>query len=208
MRHLTKLSIGLILFLSLASFFVAAGPAAPKKEYFTEDELDLIRDAQDLSVRVPTYIKLAERRLVFLGIMEKSKEQIESERKAKEKRVKQEQKKPTLDSRANADKAPLDDTSYLEDFTNAELLHGYTQAIDEIMTNIDDAYNRKLDVRDPIEDLVKFTRDTVPLLEKYQPKNNSERSALQDAIDKANQASNDAKEALKIVPKTEKKRKP
>jgi len=208
MRHLTKLSIGLILSLSLASFFVAAAHAAPKKEYFTEDELDLIRDAQDLSVRVPTYIKLAERRLVFLGIMEKSKEQIEGERKAKEKRVKQEQKKPTLDSRANADKAPLDDTSYLDDFTKAELLHGYAEAIDEIMSNIDDAYNRKLDVRDPIEDLVKFTRDTVPLLEKYQPKNNSERSALQDAIDKANQASNDAKEALKIVPKTEKKRKP
>jgi hypothetical protein len=208
MRHLTKLSIGLVLSLSLAAFFAAAAHAAPKNEYFTEDELDLIRDAQDLSVRVPTYIKLAERRLVFLGIMEKSKEQIESERKAKEKRVKQEQKKPTLDSRANADKAPLEDTSYLEDFTKAELLHGYAQAIDEIMSNIDDAYSRKLDVRDPIEDLVKFTRDTVPLLEKYQPKNNSERSALQEAIDKANQASNDAKEALKIVPKTEKKRKP
>lgn len=204
MRHLTKLSIALLISFSLT----AATHAAPKKEYFTEGELDLIRDAQDLSVRVPTYLKLAERRLVFLGIMEKSKEQIEKERKEKEKRGKQEQKKPTLDSRAQADKAPIDDTSYLEDFTPAELLRGYTQALDEIMNNIDDAYNRKLDVRDPIEDLVKFTRDTVPLLEKYQPKNNSERSALQDAIDKANQASTDAKEALKIVPKTEKKRKP
>ncbi len=75
------------------------------------------------------------------------------------------------------------------------------------MTNIDDAYSRKLDVRDPIEDLAKFTRDTVPLLEKFKPRNASEKSALQDAIDKANQASADAKEALKIVPKTEKKRK-
>jgi hypothetical protein len=204
MRHLTKLSIALIISFALA----AATHAAPKKDYFTEDELDLIRDAQDLSVRVPTYLKLAERRLVFLGIMEKSKEQIEKERKEKEKRGKQEQKKPTLDSRAQADKAPIDDTSYLEDFTPAELLRGYAQALDEIMNNIDDAFNRKLDVRDPIEDLVKFTQDTVPLLQKYQPKNNSERSALQDAIDKANQASTDAKEALKIVPKTEKKRKP
>jgi len=202
--RLTKLSLALLISFSLSAITYAA----PKKEYFTEDELDLIRDAQDLSVRVPTYLKLAERRLVFLGIMEKSKEQIQKEQKEKEKRTKQEQKKPTLDSRANADKAPIDDTSYLEDFTPAELLRGYTQALDEIMNNIDDAYNRKLDVRDPIEDLVKFTRDTVPLLEKYQPKNNGERSALQDAIDKANQASNDAKEALKIVPKTEKKRKP
>jgi hypothetical protein len=202
MRHLAKLNLSLL----LISCVALSSYSAPKKDYFTEDELDLIRDAQELNVRVPTYLKLAERRLVFLGIMQRSPQQIEQERKAKEKRQK-EQKKPSLDSRANADKAPLDDTSYLEDFTPAELLRGYAQALDEAMTNIDDAYNRKLDVRDPIEDLAKFTRDTVPLLEKFKPKNASERSALQDAIDKANQASADAKEALKIVPKTEKKRK-
>jgi hypothetical protein len=204
MRHLIKVSLALLLLASLA----ASSYAVPKKEYFTEDELDLIRDAQDLSVRVPTYLKLAERRLVFLGIMEKSQEQVEKEKKEKEKRAKEEKKKPTFDSRANADKAPLDDTSYLEDFTHVELLRGYIQALDESMANIDDAYSRKLDVRDPIEDLLKFTSTTIPLLQKYQPKNSSERSALQDAIDKANQASDDAKQALKIVPKTEKKRKP
>lgn len=205
MRHLAKLNLSLLLVLcvALSSF------SAPKKDYFTEDELDLIRDAQELNLRVPTYLKLAERRLIFLGIMEKGPQQIEKEKKEKEKRQKEQKKgtKPSLDSRANADKAPIDDTSYLEDFTPAELLRGYTQAIDEAMTNIDDAYSRKLDVRDPIEDLAKFTRDTVPLLEKFKARNASERSALQDAIDKANQASADAKEALKIVPKTEKKRK-
>ena len=204
MRHLVRVSLSLLLVYSIA----ASTQAAPKKEYFTEDELDLIRDAQELNIRVPTYLKLAERRLVFLGIMERSQEQIDKERKEKEKRAKQEKKKPTFDSRANADKAAVDDMSYLEDFTPTELLRGYTQAIDESMTNIDDAYTRKQDVRDPIEDLVKFTQTTIPLLQKYMPKNSGERSALQDAIDKANQAQNDAKEALKIVPKTEKKRKP
>ena len=204
MRHLVKVSLSLILVYSLG----ASTPAAPKKEYFTEDELDLIRDAQELNIRVPTYLKLAERRLVFLGIMERSQEEIDKERKEKEKRAKADKKKPTFDSRANADKAAVDDMSYLEDFTPTELLRGYTQAIDESMTNIDDAYSRKQDVRDPIEDLVKFTQTTIPLLQKYMPKNSGERSALQDAIDKANQAQNDAKEALKIVPKTEKKRKP
>jgi hypothetical protein len=199
MRHHAKASLLLIVSLAAAVY------AAPKKEYFTEDELDLIRDAQDLSMRVPTYLKLAERRLIFLGIMEKSQQQIEKERKEKEKRAK-EQKKGSSDSRANADKAPLDDTSYLDDFSPAELLRGYIQALDEIMTNIDDAYSRKLDVRDSVEDLAKFTRDTIPLLEKFKAKNPSERSALQDAVDKANQASNDAKGALKVVPKTEKKR--
>ena len=204
MRHLVRVSLSLLLVYSIA----ASTQAAPKKEYFTEDELDLIRDAQELNIRVPTYLKLAERRLVFLGIMERSQEQIDKERKEKEKRAKQDKKKPTFDSRANADKAAVDDMSYLEDFTPTELLRGYTQAIDESMTNIDDAYSRKQDVRDPIEDLVKFTQTTIPLLQKYMPKNSGERSALQDAIDKANQAQNDAKEALKIVPKTEKKRKP
>jgi hypothetical protein len=203
MRRLAKLNVALL----LVSFAALSLYSAPKKEYFTEDELDLIRDAQEVNVRVPTYLKLAERRLVFLGIMEKSDQLIEKEKKEKEKRQKEAKKGPGRDSRANADKAPLDDTSYLDDFTPAELLRGYIQALDEAMTNIDDAYSRKLDVRDPIEDLVKFTRDTVPLLEKFKPKNAAERSALQDAIDKGNQASADAKEALKVVPKTEKKRK-
>ena len=204
MRHLARVSFSLLLLLSPAPSM----HAAPKKEYFTEDELDLIRDAQELNIRVPTYLKLAERRLVFLGIMEKSQEQIDKEKKEKEKRAKEDKRKPTFDSRANADKAPVNDMSYLEDFTPTELLRGYTQAIDESMTNIDDAYSRKQDVRDPIEDLVKFTQSTIPLLQKYMPKNSGERSAMQGAIDKANQAQNDAKEALKVVPKTEKKRKP
>jgi len=199
MRHPAKSSFLLIVALAVMTY------AAPKKEYFTEGELDLIRDAQELNMRVPTYLKLAERRLIFLGIMEKSQQQIEKERKEKEKRAK-EQKKGSLDSRANADKAPIDDTSYLDDFSPAELLRGYIQAIDEIMSNIDDAYSRKLDVRDSVEDLAKFTRDTIPLLEKFKPKNQSERTALQDAVDKANEASNMAKDALKVVPKTEKKR--
>jgi len=202
MRHLAKVSLSLLLAVSLATPL----PAAPKKEYLTEDELDLIRDAQELSQRVPTYLQLAQRRLIFLGLMEKSAEQREKERKEREKREKEQKK--SVDTRATANKAPVDDTSYLDNFTPAELLRGYIQALDEIMTNIDDAYSRKLDVRDSLEDLVKFTGQTIPLLEKFKPKNDSDRAAMQDAIDKATQAAADAKQALSIVPKTEKKRKP
>ena len=207
MRQVKRVSLSLIFALTLAAPGIASW-AAPKTEYFTEDELDLIRDAQELSVRVPTYFKLAERRLIFLGIMEKSKEQIEKERKEREKREK-EPKKPTNDTRATADKASsLDDTAYLDLFSPAELIRGYIQALDEVTTNIDDAYSRKLDVRDPLEDLAKFIKETAPLLEKFKPKTASERSAIQDAIDKARQTAADTKEALSIVPKTEKKRKP
>jgi hypothetical protein len=201
MRRLVKVSLSLILALSLATPLFAAA----KKEYFTEDELDLIRDAQELGMRVQTYFKLAERRLIFLGVMEKSKEQIEKERKDKEKRAKEQKK--TVDTRASADKAPIEDTSYLDTFTPAELLRGYIQALDEVTTNIDDAYSRKLDVRDSLEDLAKFIKDTVPLLEKFKAQNESERAALQDVFDKAKQTAADTKEALSVVPKTEKRRK-
>jgi hypothetical protein len=179
--------------------------AGAKKEYFTEDELDLIRDAQELGERVPLYIKLAERRLVFLGLMEKSEKEKEKEQKAKEKREKAKTK--ATDTRATANKVDPDDTSYLEDFTPAELLHGYMEALDEITTNIDYAYSRKLDVRNSVEDLEKFSRETVPIIEKFMPKNDSERVVMEEAIDKAKETQEQAKEALRTVPKTEKKRK-
>jgi len=201
MHRLAKASLNILLITVIS---ISPG-AAQKTEYFTEDELDLIRDAQELSARVPAYLKLAERRLIFLGIMEKSPQQIEKERKEREKREK-EQRKGT-DNKANANKPPVDDTAYLDNFTPAELLRGYIQALDEVTDNIDNAYSNRLDVRDPLEDLAKFVRDTVPLLEKYKPRNDKARSALQDAIDKARQVEKDTKEALNIVPKTEKKRK-
>jgi hypothetical protein len=201
MRHLARVSIISI----LACLAVTILFAAAKKDYFTEDELDLIRDAQELNARVPAYFKLAERRLIFLGLMEKSAQQIEKERKEKEKREK-EQKKST-DTRATANKAPIDDTAYLDNFTPAELLRGYIQALDEVTTNIDDSFSRKLDVRDSLEDVAKFVRDTLPLLEKFKPRNDVERLAIEDAVNKAKQTAADAREALTIVPKTEKKRK-
>jgi len=201
MHHRPKVSLALALIALLTTSLLAA----PKKDYFTEDELDLIRDAQELDARVAAYFKLAERRLIFLGLMEKSAQQIEQERKAKEKREK-DQKKGT-DTRATAKKAPIDDTSYLDNFTRAELLRGYTQVLDEVTTNIDDNYSRKLDVRDSLEDLAKFIRDTLPLLEKFKPRTDGERVAFEEAVEKEKQTAADTKEALSTVPKTEKKRK-
>src|SRR3989442_8885408 len=116
MHRAAKVSVSLFILLS----FVTSLFAIPKKEYFTEDELDLIRDAQELGERVPVYIKLAERRLVFLGLMEKSEKEKEKELKAQQKR--QKAKTKADDTRATANKVDPDDTSYLGDFTPAELL--------------------------------------------------------------------------------------
>lgn len=198
--RLAKVSLSFILALSLVT---SLSGAAAKKEYFTDAELDLIRDAQELGLRVPVYIKLAERRLIFLGVMEKSEKEKEKERKEREKREK-EQKKAGAKA---GQQPPVDELAYLDDFTPAELLYGYVQALDEVMTNIDDAYARRLDVRDSLEDLEKFTRETIPLLQKYKPRNSTDRAALEEAIDKARQSQSETSDALKIVPKTEKKRK-
>lgn len=199
--HLAKASFTAVLVAVLASSLFAAA----RQEYFTEDEIDLIRDAQELNARVPAYFKLAERRLIFLGLMEKSAEQIAKERKEMEKRAKEQAK--SNDTRATSNKAPVDETAYLDTFTPAELIRGYIQVLQEVTNNIDDSYERKLDVRDSLEDLQKFIRDTLPLLQKFKPKSDSERAALQDAVDKALETETSTKEALKVVPKTEKRRK-
>jgi len=188
----------------VAGFSQRSRSSAAKKEYFTEDELDLIRDAQELRYRVPTYFKLAERRLIFIGLKQQSDKEKEKEKKEEQQRLKDAQKAGTAPA---GKKAPEDPLGYLDDFTRSELLRGYAQAVDEVMSNIDDSYNRKLDVRDSLEDLEKFLRETIPLVEKFQPKNDSERSAMNDALVKAREAMTGAKEALSIVPKTEKKRK-
>ena len=199
MRHLAKVSFALVLTFLLAT----PRPAAAKDEYLTEDELDLIRDAQELNQRVPVYLKLAEKRLLFLGLIEKSEQEKEKDRKAKEKAEKDSKRvlKPG-ETKANAKNTTLEDMTYLSDFTRSELLRGYAQAIDEVMSNIDDAFNRHLEVRDGLEDLEKFTRETGAVLGKFQPKNSGEQIALSEAVDKAKEANSGAKEAMSIVPKT------
>jgi hypothetical protein len=58
-----------------------------------------------------------------------------------------------------------------------------------------------------VEDLEKFARETIPILEKFMPKNDSERVVMEEAVEKAKETQEQAKDALKTVPKTEKKRK-
>jgi hypothetical protein len=186
--------------------FLAVSPlfgAPQKNEYFTDTEIDLIRDAQEIKVRVPVLFTLADRRLFFLGVKEKTDKQREEDRKAREKLQKDAEKA----AKAGGPKVttPIDPEAYLADFTKSELFRGYIEALDEVMSNIDDAYERKFDVRESLEGLEKYTNDTLPLLEKYTPKSNAEEGALLDARDKTKEARDAAREAMTTVPKTEKK---
>jgi hypothetical protein len=81
MRQIAKASLFLLLITFVVSGFSQRSSVRAKKEYFTEDELDLIRDAQELRYRVPTYFKLAERRLIFIGLKQQSDKEKEKEKK-------------------------------------------------------------------------------------------------------------------------------
>src|SRR5438552_18050181 len=99
-------------------------------------------------MRVSALLRLADLRLTALGLKEKTAKEIDLERKADEqhrKEVKEAQKAGKA-----APKAAEKPDVYLADFTRSELVGGYTEALDEIMNDIDDSYNRKLDVRDAL----------------------------------------------------------
>src|SRR5437867_11921068 len=115
--------------------------------------------------------------------MKKTEKEKKKERKEREKREKE--KKKARDTRATSNKVDPDDTSYLADFTSAELLRGYIEAPDEITSNIDYAYSRKLHVRASLEVLDKFTLEIIPVLEKFKSKNDTERVAIEEAMEKA-----------------------
>jgi hypothetical protein len=136
--------------------------------------------------------------------MEKSEKEKEKQRKALEQ---YEKDKKRAGDKASSVKPPEDELAYLADFTKPELLRGYIQALDEVMSNIDHAYERKDDVREPLESLEKFTKETLPLLQKYQANTDNEKLAREQAIEKAQEAYEGAKEALTKIPKTEKKKK-
>lgn len=177
-------------FLVVAAAMVSSpdASAVARVEYFTEVEIDMIRDAQELKTRMPVLLRIAERRLVALELL-----------------VKKDGAK--MKPRKDEDGVVIDDTKEFAEFTRSEWIRGYTQVLDEVMSNIDDAFTRKFEVRDALEDLAKFTEETLPLLKKFEPKTREEREAAAEAAEKAGQAMQGAKEAMQKVPKTEKKRK-
>ena len=173
-----------------------------RKEYFTEAEIDLIRDAQELPMRLNVYFRFADLRLNALGLKEKTAKEKEKERKDQE----QHQKEVRDAQKAGkpAPKAAERPDVYLADFTRSELLRGYAEALDEAMINIDDFYSRKLDVRDALERLERYAKEQLPLVKTFQPKNNTEALARDEAVEMTQKAIEDAHAALEIVPKTEK----
>jgi hypothetical protein len=183
-----------------------ANAAQTRTDYVTEEEEDLIRDAQGLKLRVPVYLKLLDNRVVALGLRERTAKEREQTRKdiAEYERKKKEIEKLKIQG-AELPARPVNPDIYLRNATRAELLRGYMQVIDETMDNIEDAFNQHLDVREHIEALEKFVSEQLPKLKNFEAKTPSETSALKAAITHSEQAIEDLQNALKTVPKTEKR---
>jgi hypothetical protein len=170
-------------------------------DYVTEEEEDLIRDAQGLALRVPLLLKFLDNRIVALGLRERSakeREQAKKDMEKYEREVKDAAKVKDAEVRAK----PVNPDVYLRKHTRAELLRGFMQITDEIMDNIDDAYDRKLPVREHVEALEKFLDEQLPRLAKLQPTTPAETSAVQAVTTHTEKAIDDCRNALKTLPKT------
>ena len=181
-------------------------PGSLAADYFTEVEIEQIREAQSIERRIPVFLEIANIRLVRLGLVE-GEEEVDNEEGGGNSitrgiiRI--------LSPEAADELERIDDelsalTNDLSMFSRGDLLRGYYQAIEEAMDNIDDAYERdRGDVRKPLENLLEFVENTIPALGEFSPDDGNEEIALEDAIEIAELARDGATEALDIVPQTE-----
>ena len=181
-------------------------PGSFAADYFTEIEIEQIREAQSIGRRIPVFLEIANLRLVRLGLVE-GEEEVDNEEGVGSSitrgiiRILNPEAADELE-RIDDERSEL--TNDLSMFSRGDLLRGYYQAIEEAMDNIDDAYERdRGDVRRPLENLLEFVETTIPVLREFSPDNSNEEIALEDAIEIAELARDGATEALDIVPQTE-----
>ena len=193
-RQLVTLAAAIVL------FHAGVGLRSQGFDYVTDEEEDLIRDAQGLQLRVPLFLRLLDNRIVALGLRERTAKEREQVKKDIEK-YEREVKEAKLVKDAEVRARPLNPDVYLRKATKSELLRGYMQIVDEIMSNIDDAYDRKLPVREEVEALEKFLNEQLPRLAKFEPSTSAETSSIKSAISHSEEAIEDCRKALKTLPK-------
>jgi hypothetical protein len=170
-------------------------------DYVTEEEEDLIRDAQGLQTRVPAFLKFLDNRIVALGLRErtaKEREQTKKDLDNYDREVKAASRVKDAEVRAK----PVNPDVYLRKMTKPELLRGFIQITDEIKDNLDDAFDRSLPVREHVEALQKFLTEQLPRFAKFQPATSAESAALKAVISHSEAVIEECEEALKKLPKT------
>jgi hypothetical protein len=177
------------------------GLGSQSRDYVTEEEEDLIRDAQELRLRIPLFLKFLDNRIVALGLRERTAKEREQAKKDLDS-YERELKQASLVKDAEIRAKPVNPDVYLRKHTKPELLRGFMQITDEIKDNLDDAYERKLPVREHVEALEKFLTEQLPRFAKFQAATSLETAALKAVISHSEEAIADCQTALKTLPKT------
>ena len=178
------------------------------QEFFTEWEIEKIRDAQEVDLRVPVFLLIAQNRLIQLGVAEGEIESNEAGGPNKALTfmvgIFQPNIAAEMERVAEEAKREAEFENDLTRFGPAELLGGYYQALDEAMDAIDDAYERRVgDLRPALASLRDYAVSTLPLLRAYQTEDGDTEAALAEAVEQAETARDGAIRALELIPKTE-----
>jgi hypothetical protein len=119
---ISRVPINLLLILFLGSSFMAHASTVQKRDHLTQQEVDLIKEAQVLDKRIDVFIKAAERRVMVIN----------------------------GSAAANAKQLKKDSERWgeLPTGSRAELVSDIARILDEAITNIDDVSAR--DERNPL----------------------------------------------------------
>jgi hypothetical protein len=151
--------------------FVSAHPGQESADYLTTEEADLVREAQRIDQRVKVFLKIAERRLM-------------------------------LAENPEATQTKKDEAIWgsLPKGSRAEMLQQYARATDEIIVNVEDAYERQAPLDQMIKALTIFREETdkhLVRLEALRAKLTDEatRQVLEQTVDDLKLASDDARQS-------------
>jgi hypothetical protein len=154
-------------------------------DYMTEEEDDLVRQAQKADDRIKVFMKIADRRMAALTGTGADSQLNSDDKKAREK----------------ADKE-IRNWGALPKLTRVQLLQHYSKTIDEAMAKLEDAHERNPKssaLPKALETLREATERHLQVLRSLEQevKGESEELALKAAIGRAEQANQGAKEGLK-----------
>ena len=172
-----------LLICALLTSLPAHALTAPKRDHLTEQEVELVREAQALDKRTDVFIRAAERRLQAIG--------------------------GTAAAATSSKQAQKDADKWgpLPKGTRAELLGDFAKILDEAINNIDDVAAR--DTKNPLvpkalRKLASAVNNFLPQISsmRSQSRDGEELSALEDALENMQQI----KEAAnRLPPPSEKK---
>jgi hypothetical protein len=149
----------------------AVGPGQESLDYLTEQEIENVREAQLIDVRVKVFMKIAERRLL---------------------RAEDPQAPP-----AKQDEA---DWGALPSRSRADLLRQYGRAIEETITNFEEAYDRNPKDERLLKALTTFCQQTAPHLQRLEAlrakiTDEATRQVLDQVLDDLKLAYDDARQS-------------